>query len=103
MYETESFSSVTGGPIFKAGAGVEVVASYHSADHDPDDYFIIQPQLFAREEQGVAVAFRPLEKGSVSIIGVRPGFRAIWTHSFKLISNAIFAAVSGDSQKITLP
>ena len=59
MYETESFSSVVGGPIFQAGGDADVVASYHSVDYDPDDFYVLQPEQFA----GVAIATRQFGRG----------------------------------------
>lgn len=98
MYETESFSSVVGGPIFQAGGDVDVVASFHSVDYDPDDFYVLQPEQFA----GAAIAARQCGLGQVTVMGIRPGFRAIWTHSLKLISNSIYLSAAQPEQTVVL-
>ncbi len=98
MYETESFSSVVGGPIFQAGGDVDVVASFHSVDYDPDDFYVLQPEQFT----GAAVATRQCGLGQVTVMGIRPGFRAIWTHSLKLISNSIYLSAAQPEQTVVL-
>ena len=98
MYETESFSSIIGGPIFQAGSDVDVVASYHSVDYEPDDHYVLQPDQFA----GVVVAARQYGNGQVTVMGIRPGFRAFWTHSIKLLSNSIFLSAAEHEQTIRL-
>lgn len=97
MFYTESLVGEVGGPIFKtADPDVEIVARYQGVDYDPDDHFVVQPQRFDASEGGVAVATAPFGSGRATIIGIRPGFRAYWTHSNKFISNAIFAACGAD-------
>ena len=98
MYETESFSSIIGGPIFQAGEDVQVVASYDAVDHDPDDHYILQPEQFT----GAAVATRRFGSGRVTVMGIRPGFRAHWTHSLKWLSNSIYLSAAGAQETIIL-
>lgn len=98
MYETESFSSVVGGPIFQAGSDVDVVASYHSVDYDPDDFYVLQPEQFS----GAAIATRQCGLGQVTVMGIRPGFRAIWTHSLKLIANSIYLSAAEPERTVVL-
>ena len=35
-------------------------------------------------------------------MGIRPGFRAIWTHSLKLISNSVYLSAAESERTITL-
>lgn len=98
MYETESFSSIIGGPIFQAEEEADVVASFASVDYDPADFYILQPEQFS----GAAVATRQVGQGQVTVMGIRPGFRAIWTHSLKLLSNCIFLSAAEQEQTIRL-
>lgn len=97
MFYTESLVGEVGGPIFKTSdPDVEIVARFHYIEFDPDDHFVVQPERFAASEGGVAVASAAYDSGRATVIGVRPGFRAYWTHSNKLLSNAIFAAAGAE-------
>lgn len=97
MFYTESLVGEVGGPIFKTtDPDVEIAARFHGVDYDPDDHFVVQPERFASAEGGVAVATATYDSGRATVIGVRPGFRAYWTHSNKFLSNAIFATAGAD-------
>ncbi len=102
-YQTENLSSVPGGPIFHAGSGVTTVAQYDHADYDPTMHIVVHAEHFNLDEGGIAVAAARYGAGSVTVIGVRPGFRGIWNHSFKLITNAIFWQSSDEAaERVTL-
>ncbi len=102
-YQTENLSSVTGGPIFKAGPGVTTVALYDHAEYDPNLHVVMHAEHFNLSEGGIAVAAARYGTGSVTVVGVRPGFRGIWKHSFKLITNAILWQASSEAaESITL-
>ena len=93
MYFTESLVGEQGGPIFRVrDPDVEVVARYQRVEHEPADHYVVQPERFEAAEGGIAVATSNYGRGRATVIGVRPGFRGYWTHTNKLISNAIFAA-----------
>lgn len=93
MFYTESLVGEVGGPIFKtADSEVEVVALYHTVEHEPEDHYVVQAKRFDASEEGVAVASGAFGQGQATAIGVRPGFRAYWTHSNKFVTNAIFVA-----------
>lgn len=97
MFYTESLVGEVGGPIFKTtDPDVEIVARYHDIDYDPADHFVVQPERFAAAEGGLAVATAAFGSGRATVIGVRPGFRAYWTHSNKFLSNAIFATAGAE-------
>jgi glutamine amidotransferase-like uncharacterized protein len=102
MYYTESLYHVAGGPIFAAGEGAQAIACYQDVEYDPDDHHVVQPELFRQKPQGLAVATQAVGKGQATVIGIRPGFRAFWTQTCKLISNAVFYAVSDKVYNITL-
>lgn len=102
MYDTETMSNVVGGPIFKGGEEVKAVAYYHSADCNPEERYMIRTELFAESEKGLAVAYQQVGKGQVTVVGVRPGFRAFWPYSFKLVSNAVFQSAAGEEQTVKL-
>ena len=103
MYDTETMSNKVGGPVFKAGAKAQTVASYHSADVEPGQLFLIHTELFEESEGGVAVAAQSLGDGVAAVIGVRPGFRAFWPYTFKLVTNAAFMSAAGKPETVTLP
>lgn len=103
MYYTESLAGAVGGPIFKTGGSAQPIACYHRVDEDPKTHYIIHPELFDEKVQGVAIAFQKYGNGNVTVTGIRPGFRAMWTHTYKLISNAIFYQTAGAAKSVTLP
>ncbi len=103
IYDTETMSNKVGGPIFKAGAKAQTVAAYHSADVEPGQLFLIHTELFDESEGGVAVAAQPLGDGAAAVIGVRPGFRAFWPYTFKLVTNAAFMSTARQPETVTLP
>ena len=103
QYQTESLTSGTGGPIFAARPETTIVARYDHADYDPTMHILLHAEHFDRTAGGVAVASQAFGSGRATVIGVRPGFRAIWQHSFKLITNALFRqASSGTPETVTL-
>jgi hypothetical protein len=102
FYHSEALSGAIGGPIFKAGEKAQVIAYYHAADHDPTSHQIVHADLLGESAQGVAVAFQEVNKGMVTVIGVRPGFRAVWTNTYRLLSNAIFYRTSSGPARISL-
>lgn len=102
-YHSEAFTNTPGGPIFRAGKNAMVLASYYRVDHEPASRQVIQESFLTEEEGGVAVAFQKVGKGQVAAIGVRPGFRALWTNTWKLLSNPIFLGAAEQPQAITLP
>jgi glutamine amidotransferase-like uncharacterized protein len=102
FYYTESLASKVGGPIFTAGEGVTPVAYYHRLDHDPTTHYVLYPERFDEAQKGVAVATARYGEGSVTVMGIRPGFRALWTNTLRLITNAIFQQVAKPAQTITL-
>ncbi|HVU11009.1 MAG TPA: hypothetical protein VHD90_07010, partial [Phototrophicaceae bacterium] len=102
LYYSEGLTGGAGGPVFKAGAGAKAVALFDHIDYDPNLHVVLHPEYFDLKENAVAVAQQPYGKGTVTVLGVRPGFRAIWTHSEKLITNAIFEQVAEAASPITL-
>jgi hypothetical protein len=104
MYFTESLAGQVGGPIFSAAGDTQVLAMYDHAEPDPDVPYVINPELFNLEHKGVAVAAANNGEGRVTVIGVRPGFRGMWRHSIRLITNAVFQqAIEGhDPTLVTL-
>ena len=97
MFYTESLVGEVGGPIFKTAApDVQIVARYHTVDHEPDDHFVVHPERFDASEGGVAVATATFGAGRSTAIGIRPGFRAYWIHTNKFITNAIFVAAGAE-------
>lgn len=102
FYYTESLASKVGGPIFTPGKGVTPIAFYHRLDNDPTTHFVLYPERFDESQKGVAVATASYGSGSVTVMGIRPGFRAIWTNTLRLITNAIFNQVSEPVKTFTL-
>lgn len=102
LYDTETMSNKVSGPIFRAGDNVKALAHYHSADVYPDERYLIHAELFNEEEKGIAVAAQQYGTGNVIVAGIRPGFRAFWRYSFKLVSNAALASVAGASESVVL-
>jgi hypothetical protein len=96
QYHSETFTDTPGGPVFEAGNACTALASYSRADHKPESRQIIKESFLTEAKGGVAVATQQVGKGQVSVIGVCPGFRALWTNTWKLISNAIFLAAAGE-------
>jgi glutamine amidotransferase-like uncharacterized protein len=103
FYYTESLASKVGGPIFTAGKSVTPVAYYHRLDNDPTTHYVLYPERFDESQKGVAIATARFGEGNVTVMGIRPGFRALWTNTLRLITNAIFQQVSSQPAKtITL-
>jgi len=102
-YHSETFTETPGGPIFRAGKGAKVLASYYRVDHDPASRQVIQGSFLTEAAGGVAIASQQVGKGQAVVVGVRPGFRALWTNTWKLLSNAIFLGTAGEPQTFTLP
>ncbi len=102
IYDTETMSNKVSGPVFKAGPKAQAVALYHSADVEPGQLYLIHTELFDERENGVAVAAQSVGKGLATVIGVRPGFRAFWPYSFKLVTNAAFLSGAGGVETVTL-
>lgn len=102
-YHSETFTQTPGGPIFRAGKGAKVLASYYRVDHDPASRQVIQESFLTEAAGGVAIASQQVGKGQAVVVGVRPGFRALWTNTWKLLSNAIFLGTAGEPQTFTLP
>jgi hypothetical protein len=103
QYHSETFTDRPGGPIFKAGRACTPLATYYRVEHDPQHLQVINEAHFTETHGGVAVATQQVGRGRVSVVGVCPGFRAVWTNTWKLISNAIFMAVAGEDKEATLP
>jgi hypothetical protein len=102
FYYTESLASKVGGPIFKAGEGVTPVAYYHKLDHEPGTHFVLYPERFDESQQGVAVATARYGAGAVTVMGIRPGFRALWKNTLRLVTNAIFEQAAEPARTISL-
>lgn len=102
MYFTESLAGSVGGPIFHVGDGAQPIAYYQRVDNDPKTHYVIHPERFDVQANGVAVAYQQYGKGHVVVIGIRPGFRAVWTNSNKLVTNAIFNQVADQAMTVTL-
>lgn len=102
FYYTESLASKVGGPIFKTGEGATPVIYYQQLDHDPETHYVLYPDRFDESQKGVAIATASYGAGNVTVMGIRPGFRALWTHTFRLVTNAIFQQVAEPAQNITL-
>lgn len=102
FYYTEALASKVGGPIFTAGEGVTPVAYYHRLDNDPTTHFVLYPERFDEAQKGVAVATATYGEGSVTVMGIRPGFRALWMNTLRLVTNAIFEQVAGAAAPLTL-
>jgi hypothetical protein len=105
LYDTETMSNKVSGPIFQAGAGVEALARYYAADVNPSERYLIHTEhteLFDAKEGGIAVAAQNVGNGRVIVVGIRPGFRAFWRYSFKLVSNAALASAADAPQTVTL-
>lgn len=96
QYHSETFTDRPGGPIFKAGPACTALARYYRVDHDPERLQIINESFLTEAQGGVAIAHQQVGKGQVVVAGIRPGFRAVWTNTWKLISNAIFLAVASE-------
>lgn len=95
QYQSESFTDTPGGPVFRAGKGCSTLASYYTVDRDPASPYVVNPQYLTETEGGVAIAVQTVGQGQVAVLGVRAGFRALWTNTWKLLSNAIFLAAAG--------
>jgi hypothetical protein len=95
QYQAASFTDTPGGPVFRAGKGCSTLASYYRVDRDPASPYVVNPQYLTETEGGVAVAVQTVGQGQVAVVGVRAGFRALWTNTWKLLSNAIFLAAVG--------
>jgi hypothetical protein len=103
QYHSETFTTRPGGPVFKPGPDSTALASYYRVDHDPERLQIINESFLTEAEGGVAIAHQQVGKGQVVVIGVRPGFRALWTNTWKLISNAVFLSSAKDKKQVSLP
>jgi hypothetical protein len=95
QYHSETFTCRPGGPVFGAGKASTALACYYRADHDPERLQIVNESLLSEEQGGIAIGYQRVGKGQVVVAGIRPGFRAVWTNTWKLISNAIFLAAAG--------
>ncbi len=91
FYYTELLDGVPGGLVFRPKNGVRVLASYHAVDCEVGSRQVRQASLLTSHEGTVAIAYREVGKGQVIVTGIRPGFRAVWSNTWKLLSNAIFA------------
>jgi hypothetical protein len=103
LYDTETMSNKVSGPIFQAGAGVQALARYHAADVNPGERYLVHTELFDAKEGGIAVAAQNVGDGRVIVVGIRPGFRAFWRYTFKLVSNAALASAADEPQTVTVP
>lgn len=103
QYHSETFTDRPGGPIFRAGPACTALASYYRVDHDPQRLQIINESFLTEAEGGVAIAHQELGKGQAVVIGVRPGFRALWTNTWKLLSNGIFLSSAKEQKQVSLP
>jgi hypothetical protein len=103
QYHSETFTDRPGGPIFKAGRACTTLATYYRVDHDPERLQVISESYLTEAKGGVAMATQQVGEGRVSVVGVCPGFRAVWTSTWKLISNAIFLAAAADELQSALP
>jgi hypothetical protein len=102
QYHSETFTDRPGGPIFKAGRACTPLATYYRVDHDPQRLQVINEAYLTEAHGGVAVATQQVGRGRASVVGVCPGFRAVWTNTWKLISNAIFLAAAGAQEELRL-
>jgi hypothetical protein len=57
---------------------------------------VVNESFLTEAQGGVAIGYQRVGKGQVTVAGIRPGFRAIWTDTWKLISNAIFLASASE-------
>lgn len=95
QYQAASFTDTPGGPVFRAGKDCSTLASYYQVDCDQASPYVVNGQYLTETEGGVAIAAQTVGQGQVAVVGVRAGFRALWTNTWKLLSNAIFLAAAG--------
>jgi hypothetical protein len=99
FYYSDRFEGTPGGAIFHAGKDVIPLATYYRVDHDPARHQVIREPFLTDQERGLAIALQKQGKGQAAIIGLRPGFRAVWTYTWKLLSNAIFLSVAEETRR----
>jgi glutamine amidotransferase-like uncharacterized protein len=93
LYYSEPFAEIPGGPLFKPGRGVTVVARYADADADPDSSKLIHPEFFATQAGHAAILYRRVGRGHVCVYGIEPAFRGAWWSTARLLANALYLAV----------
>lgn len=94
-YYSELAAGIRGGPIFRAGAGVSVLASYTGLDDATAEPSFTSPALLATAAATPAVLHAPYGRGNVTVFSISPDFRGVWWSTYVLLSNAIFAGVAG--------
>ncbi len=101
-YHSETFTDTPGGPIFGPDRDSTVLASYYHVDHDPSSLQVVQESYLTEAEGGIAIASQRVGNGQATVMGIRPGFRAVWTNTWKLLGNAVFLSPAQDPQAGTL-
>jgi len=94
LYHSDRFEGTVSGLIFGVGEKVAALASYYHVDHEPANRRIVKEAFFSDEKGGTAIASANVGQGHVAVLGIRPGFRGVWTNTWKLISNTVFLSVA---------
>ena len=92
VYYSEPLFLEFGGPVFEAGGKAEVLATYHAVDYEPWTKYLANPEPL--QEDNPAIIAYDLGKGKIILFGINPDFRAFWTGTFRLLSNAIYFQVA---------
>jgi len=98
-YYSEPLLLTFGGPVFQAGDNVKTIATYHRVDYEPWTKQLSDPEPL--EQGNAAIVWSKLGRGNVMIYGINPDLRAIWTSTYRLLSNAIFFHVAEGPGEVT--
>ncbi|MBS7635182.1 hypothetical protein KEJ34_06820 [Candidatus Bathyarchaeota archaeon] len=88
VYYSEPLMLEFGGPIFEACENALVLATYHDVDYEPWTKYLTNTKPL--QEDNAAILTYELGRGRIILFGVNPDFRAFWTRTFRLLSNAIY-------------
>jgi hypothetical protein len=88
-YYGERLFGTPASPMLEVGPAVDVIATYHqlipAAEFRPD------PDVDVSFYRGKpAIVCEHIGKGKATLFGVNPGFRGIWTSTFRLVANALY-------------
>jgi hypothetical protein len=92
VYYSEPLMLEFGGPVFEACGNALVLATYHDVDYEPWTKYLTDTKPL--QEDNAAILTYELGKGRIILFGINPDFRAFWTRTFRLLSNAIYFQVA---------
>lgn len=92
LYWSEGFSHIPGGSVFVPGNGTRVLATYAAAHPVPGPPNMVRTGELTKAGANGAILAGEVGQGMVIVLGIEPTFRCYWHSTFRLLSNAIFAA-----------